>query len=128
MFKLFASVALILLAIVNYDCAVQAKSAHKDDSNGGGGVSVRPTQQWRFLDGSERHVLPKYREEIHEFGVGRIKCLRYCIQSKDSMAPHVLHLLWQLQRNKSQGELYYRHTRFVYNASRAARRTEEKKI
>ncbi|KAL7299609.1 hypothetical protein TKK_0007372 [Trichogramma kaykai] len=105
MFKFFfASVALLLLAIANRDCAVQAESAHKDDNNngGGGGVSVRPTQQWRFLDGSERRVLPKYREEIHEFGVGRIKCLRYCIQSKDSMAPHVLHLLWQLQRNKSQ--------------------------
>lgn len=47
----------------------------------GAEVSVRPTKMWRFLGNNDEAVLQRFRENIDEFSVGRIKCLRWVSMS-----------------------------------------------
>lgn len=40
-------------------------------------VTVEPTKLWRFLGNNEEAVQQRFRENIEEYSVGRIKCLRW---------------------------------------------------
>ncbi|XP_008214637.1 uncharacterized protein LOC103317710 [Nasonia vitripennis] len=84
--RCFLAVNIGVLMIVVNDCARTSE------------VDVRPTKMWRFLGNNDEAVLQRFRENIDEFSVGRIKCLRYCIQSRSitDQSPHVLHLIWKL--------------------------------
>lgn len=43
-------------------------------------VIVRPTKLWKFLKDDEQTVVQKFRENIDEFSVGNIGCLRCVIK------------------------------------------------
>ncbi|XP_058803771.1 uncharacterized protein LOC131671401 [Phymastichus coffea] len=93
--RFFPMVFGIVILFVNANCV---KSLSDD-------VIVEPTKLWRFLGNNEEAVQQRFRENIEEFSVGDIECLRYCIESKTSDdASHILHLTWKL-RSKQEAEM-----------------------
>ena len=63
----------LLLAVLGASLFVENNYVRGGELN----VVVRPTKMWRFLGMNDEMVPQRFRENVDEFSVGRIKCLRW---------------------------------------------------